>query len=317
MLEPQAQRFLDELAALGEPPIETLTPQEARASDKRTGAVEPVSGPDVERIENRTIAGPHGPIPLRIYVPVAGSGDLGVLVYFHGGGWVVGDLEAVDALARTLANRSGCIVVSVDYRLAPEHRFPVPFDDAYAATAWVAGHAADIGADPSRVAVGGDSAGGNLAAAVTLAARDRGGPRLVGQVLIYPVTDRDFSQPSYAAFGDGYFLTTRAMQWFWQHYVSEDEATNSYASPLRAAHLRDLPPAVVIIAGYDPLRDEGEAYARRLQADGVAVDLHVYAGMLHGFCTLGGFDRASDAIEVMAHALRTAFQAGGVIARGA
>jgi len=307
LLEPQAQQFLSDLASIDEPPLEALTPPEAREYIRRTRAAFAVAGEAVARVEDRKILGPAGPLPIRIYTP-RGEAPLGVLVYFHGGGWVLGDLEMVDALARALANRAGCVVVSVDYRLAPEHPFPAAFDDAYAATLWTAAHAAELGADAQRIAVGGDSAGGNLAAAVALAARDRDGPHLVSQLLIYPVADRDFSRPSFVAFSDGYFLTTAAMKWFWGHYLRDAaDAENPYAAPLRAASLRDLPPATVVIAGYDPLRDEGEAYARRLHDDGVDVTVRHYPGMLHGFFVIGAFDRAAEAIADCAASLRAAF----------
>jgi acetyl esterase len=214
----------------------------------------------------------------------------------------------VDGLARAIANGAGCVVVSVDYRLAPEHRFPVPFDDAFAATTWVTANAASFGGDSARVAVGGDSAGGNLAAAVCLAARDRGGPRLAGQLLIYPVVERNFERPSFGTYGDGYFLTAAAMKWFWNHYLTDPEdAANPYAAPLRATTLVDLPPATVVIAGYDPLADEGSAYADRLRADGNRVEVLRYEGMLHGFLVIGAFDRATQAIADMCRALRGAF----------
>ncbi len=307
MLEPQAQQFLSDLASIDEPPLESLTPREARAYIRRARAAFAVAGEAVARVEDRAIPGPAGPLPIRIYTP-RGEAPFGVLVYFHGGGWVLGDLDMVDALARALANRAGCIVVSVDYRLAPEHPFPAAFDDAYAATCWTVEHAAELGGDAQRIAVGGDSAGGNLAAAVTLAARDLGGPRLVSQLLIYPVTDQDFTRPSFAAFADGYFLTTAAMKWFWGQYLRDAaDAGNPYAAPLRAASLRELPPATVVVAGYDPLRDEGEAYARRLHDDGVHVTVRRYPGMVHGFLVIGAFDRAAEAIADCAVSLRAAF----------
>lgn len=309
MLDPQAQRFLAELEALGGPAIEDLDPVTARAGiaavrEHFAGARESVAA-----AEDRSFDGPRGPIPIRIYRP-GGSGSLPVLVYFHGGGWVLGDLEMVDGLARAITNAAGCIVVSVDYRLAPEHPFPAPFDDAFAAADWVVRNAASLGGDPARVAVGGDSAGGNLAAAVCLAARDRNGPRLVAQLLIYPVVDRNFERPSFSAYADGYFLTTSAMRWFWDHYAATPEdAENPYAAPLRAPSLRDLPPAIVVIAGYDPLADEGTAYAQRLRAAGNHVDEFRYDGMLHGFMVIGTFDRATEAIADSCRALRAAFAA--------
>jgi acetyl esterase len=221
---------------------------------------------------------------------------------------VLGDLDMVDGLARALANGSGCIVVSAAYRLAPEAPFPAPFDDAYAATRWVAANAASIGGDPARIAVGGDSAGGNLAAAVCLAARDRQGPEICAQLLIYPAIEPNFERPSCVAFGDGYFLTTAMMKWFWGHYLgAAEDAANPYAAPLRASSLSGLPPAIVVIAGYDPLRDEGMAYAERLCREGNDARVLSYAGMLHGFMVIGAFDRAAEAIADCGAALRTAF----------
>ena len=315
MLDPQAERFLAELAALGEPPIESLSATQARESRERLRAVAPAEGPPVAQIVDRQIPGPHGPISIRIYLPHA-EPPLGTLVYFHGGGWVLGDIEMVDIFARALAKRAGCIVISVDYRLAPEYPFPAPFDDAYAATQWAADHAAEFGGDARRIAVGGDSAGGNLAAAVALAARDRSGPHLVKQLLLYPVIDRDFSRPSYRNFGDGYFLTTAAMKWFWQHYVPDPaHSQHPYAAPLHAPSLLGLPPALVVLAAFDPLRDEGEAYARRLRESGVDVDEREFAGMLHGFLTIGAFDRAIEATDVCAAALRAAFEPSATVKR--
>ncbi len=309
MLDPQAERFLAALAALDEPPIEVLTATQARASRERLRAgMVSAEAPPLANIMDRAIPGPHGRIPIRIYTPAATSA-LGTLVYFHGGGWVLGDIAMVDLFARALAIRAGCIVVSVDYRLAPEHPFPAAFDDAFAATRWVADHATEFGGDAQRIAVGGDSAGGNLAATVALAARDRNGPRLVKQLLLYPVVDRDFSRPSYQRFGEGYFLTTAAMQWFWQHYVPDAaDSRHPYAAPLHAPSLAGLPPALVILAAFDPLRDEGQAYARRLRESGVDVDECEFAGMLHGFLTNGDFDRAVEATDMCAQALRVAFE---------
>jgi acetyl esterase len=312
MLEPQAIAFLEFLAALGGGDISELEPAEARLAIAQLREQFPRVPISLARIEDRSIAGPHGAIPIRIYTPAVadadGGADLPVLVYAHGGGWVLGDLPMVDGLVRALADGTGCIVVSVDYRLAPEHPFPEPFDDVYAATAWVANHAASFGGDPARVAVGGDSAGGNLAAAVCLAARDRTGPHLCAQYLIYPVVERNFDRPSYAAYGEGHFLTAAAMKWFWSHYLgAAGDATNPYAAPLCASNLRELPPAIVVLAGYDPLVDEGAAYVERLRGAGVEVCVQRYDGMLHGFMTVGAFDRTAEAIAASCAALRAVF----------
>ena len=245
---------------------------------------------------------------MRIYTP-QGSGPFPVLVYFHGGGWVIGNVDTHDPTCRTLTNAAGCVVVSVDYRLAPEHKFPAAVDDCYAATQWVAANAAAINGDSSRIAIGGDSAGGNLTAVVAIEARDKGGPPLVFQLLVYPVTDYSFSTPSYRDNGDGYLLTKDSMVWFWDHYLrSEADGQDYRASPLRASDLTGLPPALVITAEYDPLRDEGEAYAARLQEAGVSVTCTRYDGMIHGFYGLTAVvDQARKAVEESVAALRASF----------
>ena len=210
------------------------------------------------------------------------------MVYYHGGGWVIGDLDSHDPLCRTLANRANVVVLSVHYRLAPEHKYPAAADDSYAAAQWVSEHGAEIGADGSRIAVCGDSAGGNLSAVVSLMARDRGGPGLRGQVLIYPVTNLDFGTDSYRDNGDGSKgLSEDGMRWFWQHYVrTQSEGFEPYASPLRADTIADLPPALVITAEYDALRDEGEVYADRLERGGIPTQLTRYDGVIHGFVSM-------------------------------
>ena len=306
-LDPQVQAFLDQVMATNFPSLNTLSVEEARqtvaAFGDMHGELEPVGS-----VDNLAVPGPGGEIPVRVYTPEQ-SGLLPVLVYFHGGGWVVGDLETHDALCRQLTNAASCMVVSVDYRLAPENKFPAAAEDAYAATQWVAENAATIGGDPDRIAVGGDSAGGNLAAAVVLMARDRGGPRLVHQLLIYPATDGACDTVSCRENGQGYLLTLDMMQWFWNHYLSTDaDRHNPYAAPSRAPDLRGLPPALVITAEFDPLRDEGEAYAARLRAPGVAVQLKRYDGMIHGFFSMGAvLDTARTAMEEVAASLQSAF----------
>ena len=308
-LDPQAKAVLDQMAALGLPAMITLSPEQARRQMEMRRAAAPPGDP-VAHVEDRAIPGPAGDIPIRIYTPEA-SGTLPVLVYFHGGGWVIGSIETHDATSRALANAAGCIVVSVDYRLAPEHKFPAAAEDAYAATKWVAESAAALGGDPRRIAVGGDSAGGNLAAAVCLMARDRGGPSLAYQVLIYPVTDYSFDTPSYRENAEGYLLTKDSMGWFWNHYLrDESDGRNPYASPLRAESLAGLPPALIITAEFDPLRDEGEAYADRLREAGVPVACSRYDGMIHGFVGLATvLDKGKLAVGEAAGALRAAFAA--------
>jgi acetyl esterase len=240
----------------------------------------------------------------RFYVPDIAS-PAPALVYFHGGGWVCGGLEYVDAPLRSIANRAACAIVSVDYRLAPEHPYPAATEDAYAATSWVAEHAASLGFDSGRLAVGGDSAGGNLATVVALMARDRGEPPLAFQVLVYPVTNHDFTTSSYEDNAEGYLLTRDSMKWYWSHYLGElGSGADPYASPLRAS-VKDVPPALVLTAEHDPLRDEGEAYARHLQAAGVSASLRCYEGLVHGFFRMGGaVAGARRALDDIAEALR-------------
>lgn len=306
-LDPQARGLLDQLAALGGPPLNTVTPAEARqmmlALAEMGGAPEPVS-----LVEDRQVPGPAGRIPIRIYTP-SGDGPFPLLVYFHGGGWVIGNIETHDAVSRSLTNAAGCVTVSVDYRLAPEHKFPAAADDCYAATQWAAANAAALNANAQRIAVGGDSAGGNLAAVAALMARDRGGPSLVHQMLIYPVTDYLPATASARENAEGYFLTSADMVWFWNHYVKDErDADNPYASPLRASSLSNLPSALVITAEFDPLRDEGEMYAARLKEAGVDVILIRYEGMIHGFFSMAGvLEQGRKALDLAAAELRSAF----------
>ena len=306
-LDPQAQAFLEQLAATGAPPLHELSVAEARqvivALFGTQGGPEPVGA-----VEERTIPGAGGEMPTRLYMPY-GTGPFPVLVYLHGGGWVIGDLEAYDATCRALTNAAGCLVVAMEYRLAPEYKFPAAPEDCYAATCWVAANAAAIGGDPRRIAIGGDSAGGNLAAVVAQMARDRGGPALVYQLLVYPVTNYGYDTASYRENAEGYLLTRDAMVWFWNHYLrSAADGNNPLASPLRANDLRGLPPAMVLTAEFDPLRDEGEAYAIRLQAAGVPVTLKRYAGTIHGFFSLGAvLGQGKQAMADAAAALRTIF----------
>lgn len=268
----------------------------------------PTRKPDVARVEERSVPGPAGEIPLRIYWPAQGGRRPG-LVYFHGGGFVLCSLDTHDDTCRALCLQADCVVVSVDYRLAPEHKFPAGPEDCYAATRWTAERADELGIDARRIAIGGDSAGGCFSAVVAQMARDRGAPPLCFQLMIYPVTDYSFDSASYKDNGDGYFLSKTMMQWFWKHYLAKPEdGLHAYASPLRATSLKGLPPALVITAEYDPLRDEGEAYAERLRAAGVDVQLSRYDGMIHGFFGMGAqIDRARDAVREATAALRGAF----------
>jgi acetyl esterase len=306
-IDPQAKQVLEQIAALGLPPNHLVSPSQARINMKSRPRA---AGPEVARVEDRLIPGPGVDIPVRIYTPT-GSGPFPILVWFHGGGWVVGDLETADPTARHLAVGAKCVVISVDYRLAPETKFPGAADDAYAATVWAAQHATRFNADPGNIAVGGDSAGGNLAAAVALMARDRGGPPLAFQLLVYPVTARDFDTSSYRQNGEGYNLTLDSMRWYWDHYLQHPEdASNPYAAPLAAEDLKGLPPALVITAECDPLCDEGEAFAKRLQAAGVPTTYSRYDGMIHGFFGMNAvLDKGKQAVAEACEALQRAFAA--------
>jgi acetyl esterase len=305
-LDPQAQKVVDTIAALNLKPIKDSTPTEARESMRtRTAGLGPVE--EVPAVADHRVPVEGGEITVRLYAP-AGVGPHPVLVFYHGGGWVIGDLYTHDGLCRSIVNAAGCAVASVDYRLAPEFKFPTPVDDSYAALKWVAANGPRLGLDSARLAVGGDSAGGNLAAVMALLARDRRGPRILLQVLVYPVTNYDFGPKSYTENGTGYVLTTEDMRWFWRHYLSrEEQGQEVTASPFRAKTLGDLPPALVMTAGCDPLRDEGDAYAARLREAGVAVTLTQYPGMFHGFLRMTRIlDQARAALDEIAGALRKA-----------
>jgi acetyl esterase len=298
-LHPQTRALLDQFAAAGGFDATQLPVPAVRAMYAQMSAGRP--GPEVASLAERSVPGPAGAIPVRVYA-------LPGIVYFHGGGFVIGGLDSHDGTCRALANASGCAVVSVDYRLAPEHRFPAAPEDCYAALRFVAEHGEELGIDPRRLAVAGDSAGGNLAAVTALLARERRGPDLRFQLLVYPVADHAFDTASYRDNAEGYFLTAAMMRWFWGHYLERPEqGDDPLASPLRAKDLAGLPPALVITAEYDPLRDEGEAYAERLRKAGVAAELLRYDGQIHGFFSL--FDALDDgraAVERAGAALRAA-----------
>jgi acetyl esterase/lipase len=293
------------LAELGTPPFGTVPAPQAREAFAARPL--PPAGP-IHRVEDRLIPGPGGEIPVRIYHP-SDAPQLPVLVWYHGGGWVVGTLDGSDHTCRELANAAGCIVVSVDYRLAPENKFPASPDDCEAAYYWVLENAGSFGGDERRVAVGGDSAGGNLAAVVSLRAKEAGRPLPVFQLLVYPVTDADFQRASYVANAEGYVLTEAGMRWFWEQYVSSpSELLHPHAAVLRASDVTGLPAALVITAEFDPLRDEGEAYGEMLRQAGVPVTVTRYDGVIHGF--YGMFhviDRGRDAIRESAEHLSKAF----------
>jgi acetyl esterase len=290
-LDPQLAPLIQDLDA-SFPPVHTMTGAQARAAIR--ARLMPVARPEpVAEVWEQTIPGPGGDILLRIYRP--GGSGLPVLVYAHGGGFVFCDLDSHDGLCRDIANRIPAVVVSVAYRLAPEHRWPAAADDFYAATQWAAINAESLGGDPGRVVVGGDSAGGNLAAVTALMARDRGGPGLAAQLLLYPVLAADFNTESYRLFGHGYYNPKPAMQWYWDQYVpSKADRVHPYAVPLHA-EMHDLPPAVVVIAGHDPLRDEALAFAAELDAAGVRVVRAQFEGAVHGFMTMASLGIARDA----------------------
>jgi acetyl esterase len=307
-LDPDCQLLLDMARQAGRPAFETAGHLEARTLFKsgfRVLAPDPLP---VAEIRDLSLPGPAGAIAARLYRGVAAP-LLPGLVYFHGGGWVIGDIETHEPVCRHLAHAAGCAVVSVDYRLAPEHKFPAAVEDCVAATEWVAANAATLGLDPARLAVGGDSAGGNLAAVVALTARDRVAPRLSLQLLIYPATDFGGEFDSYQRYAEGYLLTTPTMRWFVEQYLGDAAAAADWrASPLRAPDLRGVAPAYVLTAGYDPLCDEGDAYARRLQEHGIAVQHRRYADQLHGFISSGGIIRAAHAaLDECAAALKSSW----------
>jgi acetyl esterase len=308
-LDPQIKQVMESVAALGLPAANTVSPVEARANAKLRPRA---PGPEVAKVEDRKIPGPDGDVPVRIYTP-EGNGPFPILAWYHGGGWVIGDLDSADGSARNLCVGGKCVVVSVDYRLAPETKFPGPAEDCWSATVWAVENAASINSDPTRLAVGGDSAGGNLAAAMCLMAADRGGPEIALQLLVYPVTDVNFSTVSYDENADGYSLTKAGMEWYWEHYLSSaGDASNPYAAPLQAKSLAGQPPALVITGEYDPLRDEGEAYAKRLQEAGVEATSTRYDGVIHGFFNMGAVvDKGQQAVDEASAALRKAFARSG------
>lgn len=289
------------------PPLYAMSLTDARAADLASITESGGEPEPVYEVDNRTIPGPGGELPLRLYRP-ASERPLPALVYYFGGGWVLGTIDTADGISRSLANSSGALVVVVGYRLAPEHPFPAAIDDCYATVRWVAEHAAEIGADPARIAVGGDSAGGNLAAGVALRSR-ADGPALVGQLLVYPNTDQLADDQSMRAADDPFLFNRHSVAWYRQHYLTNPgDAASPLASPLRAESLAGLPPALVITAEYDPLRDQGEEYARRLADEGVQVELSRYAGMAHGFFTMAGaVDASRAAIAQAASRLRAWF----------
>jgi acetyl esterase len=311
-LDPQVKAVIELVIKSGRPAYNTLSPKDARQLFRETRPASTPTPPEIGTVTNLLAEGPTGAIPVRLYRPVGAAADasLPALVYFHGGGWVIGDLETHDVLCRQITAEAGIEVVAVDYRLAPEHKFPAAADDAWAATRWVVANAGRLGIDPQRIAVGGDSAGGTLAAVVALLARDAGAPAIAFQALLYPVTDVGTETRSYRDFADGYLLTRDSMRWFFDHYLkSSDEAADWRVSPLRAPSLAGVASALIITAGFDPLRDEGEAYARALRDAGVRVDYVCYGGMIHGFVPMGRLiDTGNRAVSHIAASLRQALR---------
>ena len=306
-LHPQARSFLDLVAKKNAPPWESLAPSVSRSMFN--GLTEFFGqGPELNDISDKVIA---DKVPVRIYRPDS-KPCLPAIMYFHGGGWVLGNIETHDAMCRHLAKDSGSMVISVNYRLAPEHPFPAAFDDCYEATRYVSHHAAELGVDPTHIAVAGDSAGGNLAAAVTLKAREEGTPNIHSQWLIYPVLEANFDTVSYKEFAIDHGLTRRTMQFFWDQYSKKKtDRSTAYAAPLKADHLRDLPFTQIITAEYDVLRDEGEQFARLLKKAGVEVELIQYDGMLHGFMHFAAaFDEGKRALAELGKAMNTRFGLG-------
>ena len=307
-LDPEVKAVLDMLAAAGGPPLEEMEVSAARQMylDMRP----PTAGAAMERVEDRRIPSGDGTeIGVRVYTPKGGDGPFPGVVYFHGGGWVIGDLETHDHFCRLLASGSGAVVAAVDYRMAPEARFPAAADDSFAAARWVAANAGELGIDPARLAVAGDSAGGNLAAVVAQMARDRGGPRLAFQLLLCPATDYGFDTASYRDNAEGYLLTKNGMVWFWHNYLADPAAhgRDPRASPMRAKTLEGLPPAHIVTAEYDVLRDEGEAYAARLRDAGVPVTVERYGGQIHNFYTMSHvLSRGAAACDELCAVLRRA-----------
>jgi acetyl esterase len=313
-LDTQVEALLEAAKKANVAELWQLSPHDARAEYRRRTERLKIDV-DIHRFEDRDIDGPGGSIPIRIYTPreLTSGEKLPVLVWFHGGGYVIGDLDTHDSACRALANETDCIVVAVDYRLAPENKFPAAVDDCFAAFRWVIKNAPTINADGARVAVGGDSAGGNLAAVVSILARNAGLPNIVFQLLIYPVTAPEPETKSHHAFAEGYLLTRKTITWFFTHYIRNSEDTKDFRyAPLEADDLSSLPPALVIVAGYDPLRDEGVEYAEALIHAGNGVRLSNYEGMVHGFYLMGGMvDASRRAISESAAMLRDAFSQPG------
>lgn len=315
-LDPQAQWVLDIAEEKGLPTLDQLSAAEAKAAYEERALTLTFKNVPIGDTKDLSVSGPHGDIPVRIYHPVDMAGPLPVLVYYHGGGWVVGSIDTHDALCRKIANEGPFVVVSVDYRMGPDDPFPAAVDDSVAALNWVADNIADHGGMADQIAVGGDSAGGNLSAVVCLIAREENTYMPRFQWLIYPATNMSMTTDSHHAFAEGYFLTRPLMEFFQSHYLHNPaDAKDWRASPLLAESLQNLPPALVQTAGFDPLKDEGRAYADRLNAEGGSAAYKDFGGMVHGFANLGGaIDQASICVEEGVAALRAAFSPAREIA---
>jgi acetyl esterase len=309
-LDPRIEAVRTRRAEAGTPPLYTLTVGQARAADLADVRAGAGTGQPVHALTEETFPGPGGELPVRVYRPDDLPGRP-VLFYYFGGGWTLGSLDTCDATCRSLANATGCVTVAAGYRLAPEHRFPAAVEDCWAGLRWAAANAPRFGGDPARIAVAGDSAGGNLAAVVALLDRDRGGPGIRHQVLVYPNTDHRARTVSARENDDPLLFNRRSVAWYWGHYLARpQDGDDPLASPLRARDLRGLPAATVVTAEYDPLRDEAEQYAQRMRDAGVPVELRRYDGMAHGFFSMTGLlDQARDAHAYVAGRLRTALGA--------
>jgi acetyl esterase len=308
-LDPLVRSLLEKLSPPGAPGLHEIPLEMGRqAMEDLMCKGLPNGAEPVADVTDRTIPGPAGDVPIRIYTP-EGKGPFPVVLYFHGGGWVMCSIKTHDGTCRALAHHSGCIVVAVDFRLAPEHKYPAPLEDCYAAAQWVSENAASFGGDPSKIAVAGDSSGGNMAAGLTLMARDRGGPKIGFQVLVYPSTSSLGDTASLEAYGEGYMMPRGTFFWAWTQYVRNDaDRRDPYAAPRHAEDLRGLPPALVITAEFDPLRDEGEAYGERLKQADVPTEVKRFDGMIHGFFTMSGtIPQGKDAVKAAAQAIRKAF----------
>ena len=311
MLDPQAHALIQMMIKLAVPPVHTLTPDEARRMYRERRSFTQPEPPAIGSVQDLDIPGPAGAVPCRLYKPLTIATMLPTLVYFHGGGWVIGDRDTHDVLCRQLCAAAGVAVLSVDYRMGPEHRFPAAPEDCLAATRWVQQHGAAQGLDAARVAIGGDSAGGNLAAVVALMLRDMAAPAPALQLLIYPATDMRAVAPSHTHNGQGYLLTSDSIAYYRQHYITDAASWSDWrASPLLAPSLAGLPPALVLTAGFDPLRDEGRQYADALSAAGNQAQYVCFERQVHGFITMSRvIDEAHTAVDLCAATLRRAFKA--------